>query len=579
MYSTLKKALVGAPKASGELAHQRLPKILALPVFSSDALSSVAYATEEILLVLVLAGGAALVLAWPIALAISLLLIVVAISYRQTIAAYPCGGGAYIVARENLGESAGLIAGASLLTDYTLTVAVSIAAGTAAATSAWPALEPYRVVIAVGFVWLITLANLRGVRESGSLFAIPTYGFVFGILTMIGLGAYKLATGQPVPPPAAAPVAGMSTIGLFLILRAFASGCTAMTGIEAIANGVQAFEPPESKNARTTLAWMAAILVAMFLGITWLARAWAVAPAEGETVLSSLGRGIFGTGTTYFGLQIATMAILVLAANTSYADFPRLSSIMAADGYMPRQFKNRGNRLVFSNGIVLLALASSLLLIAFGGRTHYLIPLYAVGVFTSFTLSQAGMVLHHLKEREPGWRRNMAINAAGALATALVLVVVTVTKFMLGAWIIIAAIPVLVTWLGLINRHYRRVERRLTDLKGGHFYQVTKDTRHTIIMPVDEVDAAVIDTIKYGRLMKPEERRAVHVDWAGDGRAGELARRWESEINKKRCLDVPLDVVESPFRDLLGPLKIYLLGMMKRQGGLVSLLFLHLSLS
>src|SRR5262249_6722757 len=421
--SFLKRVLVGPPMPLAQARHERLGKSTALAVFSSDALSSVAYATEEILLILVLAGAAAAHLANPIAVSIAGLLIIVAISYQQTIHAYPNGGGSYIVAHDNLGTVPGLVAAAALLVDYVLTVAVSVAAGVAAITSALPSLQGHKVVLGVVFVAAIALANIRGVRESGRIFAVPTYFFIasFGVL-LVG-GFYRMVTGtlEPVtePPPAA-----MEALTWFLVLRAFSAGCTAMTGTEAISNGIPAFRAPESRNAAITLAWMAGILATLFVGLTVLASALHVLPSDTETVVSQIARRVFGSGLLYYLIQAATALILVLAANTSFAVFPRLSSLLARDRFVPRQFATLGERLVFSNGILVLAGFAALLLVAFRGETHALIPLYAVGVFISFTLSQSGMVHYWWTRRGPGWRHRLAINGTGALATGIVTIVI-----------------------------------------------------------------------------------------------------------------------------------------------------------
>src|SRR5262245_8185692 len=407
--------------------HQRLRKIVALAVFSSDALSSVAYATEAILVVLVAAGAAGLPLVIDISVGIAILLLIVGFSYRQTIHAYPSGGGAYIVAHENLGEIPGLIAAASLLIDYVLTVAVSISAGVFAITSlaatwGYPALADYRVEIALTCIAVITLINLRGVKESGAIFAVPTYVFIVSMVALIALGlANVFATGAaPRPPdPAHLPAAGaVAPLGLFLILQAFAAGCTAMTGVEAISNGVPAFQRPESKNAATTLLWMVGLLGFMFLGISVLANFYGAVPREDVSVVSQIANQIVGTGPFFFVIQVATALILVLAANTSYADFPRLASLLSRDRFLPRQFSSRGDRLVFSNGIVALGLLAALLIVAFDAREQAMLPLYAIGVFISFTLSQSGMVQHWRRFHEPGWQRSIAPNPVDAIRTA-----------------------------------------------------------------------------------------------------------------------------------------------------------------
>ncbi len=477
MASTLKRLLIGSPLASEEADHQRIPKTIGLAVFSSDAISSTAYATQEILLVLVPVGGMAVVARsdytfgylTPIAIVVAILLAIVANSYRQTIHAYPDGGGAYVVSRENLGEIPSLVAGGSLLVDYVLTVSVSVAAGTQAIYSAVPSLEGYRVLVCLGFIAMLTLANLRGVKESGRLFAIPTYLYILALGALIGWGLYQMARGTlPVLPPDQEALAelrsdfgmplGIGGITLFLLARAFSSGAVALSGVEAISNGIPAFRKPTSRNAATTLVWMAGLLGASFVGITVLAEHIRPTPSEtGESVNSIIGRTVFGgTGFMYWALQVTTAGILILAANTAYADFPRLAALVGKDGYLPRQFANRGDRLVFSNGVLVLAGAASLLVVAFGGNVNALIPLYAVGVFTSFTLSQSGMVRHHIKERSRGWRISVVFSAVGAAATAVVMVVVIVSKFTIGAWIPVALIPLIVLGFKAVRGHYAR---------------------------------------------------------------------------------------------------------------------------
>src|SRR5215467_12985394 len=434
---SLKRLLVGKPIPSSMAHHERLSRVTGLAVLSSDALSSVAYATDFILTTLVVAGVAAFSHAIPISLVIAALLAIVAFSYRQTIHAYPTGGGAYIVAKENIGDNAGLIAAASLLVDYTLTVAVSISAGVLAITSAFPQLHAYRVEMCLAFLAVLMLGNLRGIRESGQIFAVPTYFFVFSIMALIAAGTYRYLTGGIVPVDAPLPPeAGSKPLTMFLLLTAFANGCTAMTGVEAVSNGVPAFRPPEPKNAAATMGTMAVLAITMFMGITLLAQAYHVVPSPTETVLSQLARGISGgRGVLYFVVQAGTMLILVLAANTAYADFPRLASILARDRFLPRQFMNQGDRLAFSNGILGLSAFAALLLVLFHGDTNALIPLYMIGVFVSFTLSQAGMVVRWRRLRTPRWHWNALVNGIGALVTGLVLLVVAMTKALEGAWI------------------------------------------------------------------------------------------------------------------------------------------------
>ncbi|PKQ38107.1 MAG: amino acid permease [Actinobacteria bacterium HGW-Actinobacteria-1] len=551
-----KTLLLGDPLDNSESQHQRLSNPVALAVFSSDALSSVAYATEEILLMLVLAGSAALTLAMPIAIAIGVLLLIVATSYRQTIKAYPGGGGAYIVAKENLGENVGLVAGASLLIDYILTVAVSISAGTAAVTSAFPSLAHYRVEIAVGFTILLAVANLRGVKESGTAFAGPTYFFVAMLGLLIVVGLVKTALGHPI---VVTPheIETTSALSLFIILKAFASGCTAMTGVEAIANGVQAFKEPEAKNASKTLAWMAGILLFMFIGITALATISGVRPTEGgETVVSQLARGVFGTNALYYMLQAATAAILVLAANTSYADFPRLGSFIAADGFLPKQLKQRGYRLVYSNGIMLLTAVAVMLLIVFGGNTNKLIPLYALGVFASFTMSQTGMVIHWLKNREANWHWSIAVNGLGAATTCVVFFVIAAAKFSQGAWIVLLLAPILVMYFKWIKAHYDDADRRLalmeTERDETADWLPEKHMRNQVVLLVSGIDRRIVRAVRYAHTIKAESIQAVFVDVTGD-KADFMREEW-----KKAHIDIPLTIIDSPYREIIGPIVEYI---------------------
>ena len=547
----LRRVFIGNPLPSARLADERLSKILALAVFSSDALSSVAYATEEILLVLVVAGTAALGLSLPIASTIVLLLAIVATSYYQTVHGYPSGGGAYIVAHENLGVWPGLTAGASLLIDYVLTVAVSVTAGIAAITSAFPALLPYRIPLCLLGIFLVAWANLRGVRESGTLFAIPTYSFLLVVTTMIVVGLVRLATGglQPVPAAAAAPLGGLQGVTLFLVLRAFSSGCAAMTGIEAISNGVTAFRKPEADNAGKTLLAMALLLAATFLGISVLARATAVVPLEHETVVSQIGRQVFGSGPLYLALQVTTSFILLLAANTSFAGFPRLTAILARDRYLPRQLTNLGDRLVFTNGVVTLAVLASVLVILFGGETHRLIPLYAVGVFLSFTLSQAGMVRHWRRQGSSGWQWKAAINGLGAVATGIVLVVIAAAKFSHGAWIVILLIPAVVWLFHFIKRHYLTLAEQLS-LEGRSpqvWTDVATHQRQKVVVPVSGMHRGTLAALHFARSLstdvtavtvevEPEVAAKVHERWAIWGQG------------------VPLVELPSPYRSTLEPL-------------------------
>lgn len=473
---TVRQLVFGKPLATTEAIHQRLSKAKALAVFSSDALSSTAYATEAILLVLLAAGTASLGVSMWIALGISALLLIVAFSYFQTIHAYPNGGGAYIVAKDNLGTFPGLTAAASLLIDYILTVAVSVSAGVAALTSAFPEFADARIFIAIVIVAFIMLINLRGVRESGTFFAIPTYAFIVAILLMIGVGLLRVIAGDVSPVPQPSPEAiedAKHSLGLtlFLILRAYAAGCTALTGVEAISNGIPAFKKPESVNAGQTLIMMVALLVTMFIGITFLANQFEVVAVEHaeSTVLAQIGRAVFGEGILFYYLQFSTLFILSLAANTAFADFPRLASLISQDRYLPRQFTNLGDRLVYSNGIFALSFLAIGLIALFNAREHNLLPLYAVGVFLSFTLSQSGMVIHWLKERHKdgfqlnnGWRARIFLNGFGACCTFVVLIILVVTKFTEGAWIVTVAIPLVIGMFLIIHNHYNQVAKSLT---------------------------------------------------------------------------------------------------------------------
>jgi amino acid transporter len=548
-YSSLKRLLVGRPIPSHLGHHERLSKITGLAVLSSDALSSVAYATEEILRVLVIGGLGALTFSTPIGLLIATLLALVAFSYRQTIYAYPGGGGAYIVSKDNLGSGAALVAASALLIDYTLTVAVSIAAGVAAVTSAFPALHVNRVELSLLFLVVLAIGNLRGTRESGRIFSIPTYFFIGMILAVIGVGAWRYLAGtiHPIQTENPVPIAG-GVLGTFALLTAFSNGCTAMTGVEAVSNGVPAFRSPEAQNAARTLITMAILAITMFVGITVLAHAYRVVPSETETVVSQIARGTFGgRGTLYFGVQLATMLILVLAANTAYSDFPRLASIVARDGYLPRQFANQGDRLAFSNGIITLSVFAGVLLIAFGGDTHALIPLYMIGVFISFTLSQSGMVLHWQRLRGPGWKTSALINGIGAIATAVVLVIVTMTKTLEGAWIILLLIPVLVVVFRATRVHYSHVASQLS-LRG---WQGEGPQHSTVLVPIGGVHRAVLQAIAYARSLS-QDVRAIFVDT--DPAVTEKVRaEWHRWGN-----GTPLEVLASPYRSLLEPLLQYI---------------------
>lgn len=548
--SWVKRIFIGPTLPTARMIHERLNKIQGLAVFSSDNLSSSAYATEEILLVTVAAGVAGIGLAWPIALAITAVFAIVGFSYFQTIHAYPSGGGAYIVARSNLGVWPGLVAAAALLIDYILTVSVSVAAGVAAITSAVPELFPQRVGLAIASVTVIALINLRGVRESGTVFSIPTYFFVGMMFTMLGLGLIRSLGSPPTPPRISTEVAqSLQPITLMLLLRAFASGSAAMTGVEAVSNGVQAFRPPEARNAGIALVWMVAILSTMFLGITYLARYFGLVPVEQETVVSQLARTVFGTGSlAYYLMQAGTAMILILAANTSFADFPRLSSILARDRFLPHQLMNLGDRLVFANGIFLLALLSGFLLYLFDADTHRLIPLYAVGVFLSFTLSQSGMVKKWWTERGPGWQRSIAFNFIGALTTAGILIVVTMAKFVHGAWIIAVLVPSFIWLMRSIHLHYEDVRSQLT-LSGAEV--PVPLLQHKVVVPVSGIHRGVLPALRYAKSLG-DDVTAVLVD-TDPGETQAVVDRW-----KEWGMGIRLKILPSPYRSVITPLLRYL---------------------
>jgi amino acid transporter len=562
----LKRFIIGRALRTEQAAHERLTKKTALAVFSSDALSSTAYATEEILLVLAVAAaathGQSFYYVLPVSAGIAMLLAIVAISYRQTIHAYPSGGGAYIVAKENLGTTPGLVAAASLLVDYVLTVSVSIAAGVAAITSAaqgtrfaW--LNDHKVILCLGFILFIALANLRGVRESGALFAAPTYVFVVSFLLMIGYGLFHYwAYGGAAPLPSAEDLKTaegyrLQPLTTLLLLGAFSNGCAALTGIEAISNGVPAFKKPEAQNAATTLVWMAVLLTTMVLGTSVMAYLYGVHPHENETVISQFARIMFTgrLGWFYYVVQAATAAILVLAANTSFADFPRLSSLLARDRFLPRQFANRGDKLVFSNGIILLAVFSSILVVAFGGDTSRLIPLYAVGVFLSFTLSQLGMVRRWYSTRSPRWKKSIVVNAVGAVATFIVLCVFIVTKFIHGAWIVVVVIPLLVLFFREIHGHYVDVAKQLS-MNG---LEQLHPIRHSVVVPISGLHRGTITALEYAKSISRDNHvTAVYVDFEEEATA-KLREKWE-----RWGAGVKLVVLPSPYRELTRPLLKYI---------------------
>lgn len=551
--SALKRFFIGKPIASSEDAHHRLSKKIALPVFASDAISSTAYATEEILIVflsLAAVGMTAFDFLVPISLLVIVLLAIVVSSYRQTIYAYPKGGGSYVVSRENLGRSPSLVAGASMLVDYILTVAVSVSAGVAAIVSAFQNLVPYRVELCIGFIIIVTLANLRGIKESGALFAPPTYLYVLSLASLIIVGLYKVYFQDLGPIDhsdayAQELLSGQKTLTLFFFLKAFSSGAVALTGIEAVADGVPAFEKPEPKNASKTLMWMAVILGTSFLGLSILAqKIQPIKDHEGEikiTALAQMAEQVYGGRNIFFYItQFATFGILILAANTAYADFPRLSSIIARDNFLPRQLMNRGDRLVFSNGIIFLGIAASILVIAFGGIVNALIPLYAVGVFTGFTLSQFGMLVRHRKLKEPGWQLRAFFSGVGALTTFFVAGIVVVVKFTDGAWIPAVVIPTMMAIFLAVNRHYSRVRSFLRIEEG---YVAPRRT-HTVLVLVGSVNKGVLQAVKYAESLRPDRLLALSVVGSAEEKE-KLANDWA-----KYGMTVDLETLNDDFRNL-----------------------------
>jgi len=549
--SIVKRVLLGRPLATHEQDEQKLRKVLALPTFSADAISSSAYATEQILVVLT-AGGSSLALGLdkliPISIVVAVLLVIVVSSYRQTLYAYPSGGGSYIVSRENLGRVPSLVAAASLMIDYVLTVAVSISAGVAAIVSlpALNGLTSSTVVLCLVAIAVITVGNLRGMRQSGALFAIPTYAYI-GIMVVflaVGLGRTIFGHIGPIPFDHKA-YTGMlesgGSLGIFLLLKGFSSGAVALTGVEAISNGVPAFQAPEPKNAAATMTWMAVILGTLFIGVSVLAHHLKPYPSRNQTLLSEMGRVVLGSGPLYILLQVATAAILTLAANTAYADFPRLASILAKDGFAPKELARRGDRLVFSNGILTLAAAAAVLVVAFGGRTSSLVPLYAVGVFTAFTLSQAGMVRHHKRRQEPGWRWRQAVNAVGAVATGIVAIIIAATKFTSGAWIPVVVVPMIVGVFLMVRRFYDHLEQAL---------EVTPELARphplplTVVVMVGQLHRGILNALDYARSMSADHLVALHV-CIDDDDGSALRRQWE-ELG----IEVPLEMVTAHFRDI-----------------------------
>ena len=548
MLTRIRQLLIGPPLPTLQLGVERLNKVRALAAFSPDALSSIAYANQEIYLGLVVAGGAGLALSLPTALVIVAVLFLVALSYFQTIPAYPSGGGSYVVARENLGTLAGLIAASALLIGYLLTAAVSLSAGVEAVASAYPVLWPYRVVLALVLLLIITLLNLRGLRETGTLMSIPVYLFLGAFFAMLGYGLVRalvgnLGAGSAVVPPATVPV---STV---LVLRAFAAGCTALTGIEAISNGVPAFQPPESRNAGRTLIVMAVLMALLFAGSVGLTQALGIVSGPDETVVSALARRLLGSSALYIIVQMSTMLILAVAANTSFAGFPRVAALLAQDGFLPRQLANLGDRLVLANGILLLSGATAILIVAFGADTHALIPLFAVGVFLAFTLSQVGMVRHWRRVGGRGWQVKSFFNAAGALATALVVIVVGVAKFVDGAWITLLLIPVLVGFLLKVRGHYRAMAAQLS-LEGVAGPQQAAP-RPRVVVPIGGVHQGIVDAVGYARAIS-DDVTALYIEIEPESGAS-ICEKWQ-----RMWPDVKIVVLPSPYRSVVGPLLDFL---------------------
>ena len=559
LFAQAKAVVLGRPLSSESETEERLSKVKALAIFSSDAISSSAYATEEIIRAFILAGAAMLAFQYAVevAIAIAILLAVVAFSYRQVCIAYPTGGGSYSVSKANFGRLASLVAASALLIDYNLTVAVSTSSAVEQITSALPGLAPYAVAIGVGAIGLITIGNLRGIREAGNIFAVPTYLFLFSALLMIAVGAYRIIVlGETSPPPPEAQAAAVNTVqsvSVLLLLRAFAAGAVALTGTEAIATGVPAFKPPESRNAASTLVAMAVILATLFIGITFLATNFGIVPMEEpvkQTVIAQVSSTVFGADSFgFYTFQAFTALLLFLAANTSFAAFPRLAAVLAIDGFFPRQFSFRGDRLAFSMGIVALGLIAASLVVIYGGHTHDLIPLYAVGVFIDFTISQAGMVRHWQRVKSPGWRRRQFINAIGCVATGLVAIVVTSVKFVDGAYLVLMLIPILVAGMLFIRRQY---DAQAAELEVREELVVAGPKREQrVVVPVNGINRAVIQAVNFARTISDDIRAVYVTEDAEDGE--KLRERWERQLP-----GVPLVIVESPYRALIGPIVAYL---------------------
>lgn len=546
----MKQIFIGDPLTTDKIEEEQIPKWKALAVLSSDALSSVAYATEEVLIALMMFSIAAMNWSMPIAVGVAVLLLIITLSYQQTIQAYPHGGGAYTVAKENLGETAGLIAGAALLIDYTLTVSVSVSAGVANIGSAFPFIAEHNILFCILIVLVIMALNLRGIRESSNYFAYPTYFFILSVVILLVTGFYKVATGAV---PQAAPILHETypDVQLFLLLRAFASGCSALTGVEAISNGVPIFRKPSQINAKITMIWMSAILGLFFLGVTLMAHVYGIQPTHGQTVMSLMARAVYGQNIFYYGTQVAVALILLLAANTSYADFPRLSSLLAKDRFLPRQLSSIGDRLVFSNGIIGLTVGAAVLIVLFKGSTHLLIPLYAVGVFLSFTLSQLGMIVHHQKVREGHWKRGLVINTIGAMTTFIVLIVITITKFTHGAWMVVILIPSLVFFFKQIKRHYLAVGHQLARDTYHQDLNINDPRKYTAIVPISGIHPGVVMAVQYA-LTISDDVRVCYVDVDKDA-TEKMLKVWE-----KWSQGLPLNILRSPYRSVLGPLLDYI---------------------
>jgi len=556
IFNRVKRVVIGRPISTEHSMHERLTNVKALAVLSSDALSSVAYATEEILRILILAGVGALSFGLPLGLAVIVLMVIVVASYRQTIAAYPRGGGTYIVAKDNLGTVPGLAAASSILIGYLLTVAVSVAAGVAALYSIIPELRPIRVEICIGMIIFITVANLRGLREAGNIFAVPTYLFIVGVIGMIAYGLLRLffgiggelhyvSHGGTIQPEVG------QTVTILLLLRAFTQGSAALTGVEAIADGVPAFKPPEATNARKTLLYMGVLSIVMFGGITYLATQLNILPSEQETVVSQLARTVFGENGLWYFIQIVTALILVLAANTAFADFPRLSYFLARDKFMPHQYSFRGDKLAFSWGIVTLAVLASLLVVALNGDTSTLIPLYAIGVMAAFTFSQSGMVVRRWRRRPKGWQRNFAMNLVGATTTLMVFLIATLTKLNQGTWLVIVFIPLQMAVFLAINRHYRRVQQEVAAIAA----QRRRVFKHTFIVPVSSLNSVSLEALDYARSLSSSVT-AVHI---AEGEETEEAEQFNKEWHELMGdTDINLVIIESPYRSLIGPLLSYI---------------------